>query len=84
MDVAENPSRTGSYPLLTDPSVVSAPSPPLAILYNGLRVEDMSAAESISNIWSFMHSSSRIAAARNLRGEEARGLIDLIDQVRGA
>ena len=30
-----------------------------------------------------MHSSSRIAAARNLRGEEAQGLIDLIDRVSG-
>ena len=56
-------------------------SSPAAILYDGLCVVDASVAESISNIQSFMHSSSRIAAARNLRGKEAQRFIDLIDQV---
>ena len=54
---------------------------PAAILYDGLCVVDTSLAESISNFRSFIHSSSRIAAARNLRGKEAQRLIDLIDQV---
>ena len=44
-------------------------------------MSDISAVESVSYIRSFIHSSSRIAAARNLRGKEAQRLIDLIDQV---
>ena len=68
----------------TNLSTIDASSPPVDILYNGLRVADISMAESISGIRSFMHSSSRIAAARNLRGEEAQRLIDLIDRVSGA
>jgi len=84
MGVAEGPSWTGFYLHRTNSSVVDAPSPPAAILYNDLQVGSMSAAESVADIWSFMHSSSRIAAARSLRGKEAQGLIDLIDQVRGA
>ena len=83
-DTAGNPSQTDFCLHWTDPLIGSAPSPPAAILYDGRQVADMSAAEFISNIWSFMHSSSRIAAARNLRGEEAQSLVDLIDQVRGA
>jgi len=78
MKVVENPSRASFCPHRT------GLSPPVAILFNGLQMEDMSVAESISKIWSFMHSPPRIAAARDLRGEEAQGLIDLIDRVRGA
>ena len=40
-------------------------------------------AESVSSIRTFMHSSSRIAAARKLRGREAQSLIDVIDRVCG-
>ena len=80
MDTTESP-RMAFHPQRTDTSKVSASSSPIVILYNGLRVVDASMAESVSNIRSFMHSSSRIAAARCLRGEEAQGLIDLIDQV---
>jgi hypothetical protein len=82
MDAVEDLSPTGFYKEQTDPLVAAAPSPSVAILYNGLRVADMSVAESLSKIRSFVHSSSRIAAARNLRGKEAQELIDLIDQVR--
>ena len=64
----------------TDPPVTGVSA---GILYDYFRVIDKSMAESVSNIRSFMHSSSRIAAARNLRGREAQRLIDLIDRVRG-
>jgi hypothetical protein len=84
MDAVENPSSTVFYTQPTDSPIISSPPSSVAILYNDLRVADMSAAESVSNIWSFMHSSSRITAARKLRGTEAQGLIDLIDQVRSA
>ena len=76
----ENPLWTALSPQRTDPSLTS----PMATLYDDLRVVDVPAAESVSNIRSFMHSSSRIAAARSLRGGEAQILVDLIDQVSGA
>jgi hypothetical protein len=82
MDAVENLSSTGFYQRRADSSATIAPSLSVAILYNGLRVADMSVAESLSKIRSFVHSSSRITAARNLRGEEAQELIDHIDQVR--
>ena len=81
MDTVENPVQTVSYPQRTDPFVINTSPPPVAILYDSFRVTDVSAAESVSKIWSFMHSPSQVAAARNLRGEEAQALIDLIDQV---
>ena len=79
MDTAKNPARAVFYPRRIDLSIISPSSPSVAILYDGLHVADMSVAQSVSNIRSFLHSSSRIAAARDLRGEEAQGLIDLID-----
>ena len=81
MHTVENPVRTVFYPQRTDPFVINTSPPPVATLYDSFRVTDVSAAESVSKIWSFMHSPSKIAAARNLRGEEAQALIDLIDQV---
>ena len=85
MDTAKSPSWMVFYPRRTDLSVITASSLPVVIdtLYSGFRVTDMSAVESVSMIRSFMHSSTRITAARKLRGKEAQGLIDLIDQVRG-
>ena len=73
------------FPRRTDPSSIPASSLPVVIdtLYNGFRVTDMSAVETVSTIRSFMHSSTRISAVRKLRGKEAQGLIDLIDQVCG-
>ena len=82
MGTIDNPPEV-FHPQQTNPSTIDASSPPVDILYDGLRVADISMAKSISGIRSFMHSSSRIAAARNLRGEEAQGLIDLIDRVSG-
>lgn len=67
----------------TDPLVIGALHSSVTILSDGLNVTEMSVAEFVSNLRSFMHSSSRIAAARNLRGEEAQRLIDFIDQVSG-
>jgi len=84
MLTVEDAPRTTFHPQRTDPPVISASSTPVAILYGGLHALNMSVVESVSNIRSFMHSSSRIAAARDLRGKEAQGLIDLIDQVNGA
>jgi len=83
MNIVENPSRAVFRSRRTDTTMVSASSPPVVILYNGLNLADMSVDEYVSNIRSFMHSSSRIAAARNLRDEEAQSLIDLVDQVSG-
>lgn len=80
-DTVENPSRGIFHPQRTDPSVINTSPPPIAILYDGRHVADVLVTGSVSNIRSFMHSSSHIAAARNLRGEEAQVLIDLIDQV---
>ena len=79
--MVEHPSQMCLSPQQNDPSVIHAPSPSVDILYGGLRVVDMSAVDSVSKIRSFMHSPSRVAAARDLRGKEAQGLIDLIDQV---
>ena len=83
MGTVDGPSRGVLCPQRTDPPAVGPSSPQTTILYNGLVVADTSLAESVSNIRSFIHSSSRIAAARNLRGKEAQQLIDLIDQVCG-
>lgn len=82
MDSAEDSPRTVSHPQRANPSVISA-SLPTNILYDGSRTPEIPVVEPVSNIWSFMHSSSQIAAARNLRGEEAQSLIDLVDQVSG-
>ena len=86
MGTIDNPPEV-FHPQRINPSAIDASFdasfPPADIFYNGLRVADMSMAESVSSIRSFMHSSSRIAAARNLRGEEAQRLIDLIDRVSG-
>ena len=81
----ESPSRVVFYSQRTASPVINTPSPPVVIdiLSNGLRVTGRSGTESLLNIRTFMHSSSRIAAARNLRGKAAQGLIDLIDQVSG-
>jgi len=81
MDTAEYPHQALFSPQRTEAPATSAPPSPVGIFYNGFRVADMLAAESVSNIRSFMHSSSRIATARNLRGREAQRLIDLIDRV---
>ena len=59
----------------------SSSSAAIPILCNGLRVADMSAAESVTNIRTLVHSQHHIAIARSLRGREAQGLIDFIDQV---
>lgn len=69
----------------TDRSVITASSSSAAIpiLHNGLRIVNMSAAESVSNVRSLVHSTHQIAVARSLRGKEAQVLIDFIDQVRG-
>ena len=83
MDTAENLPRAAFHPQRTDPPVISDPPPPAAIVDNGPRMADMSIAESVSSIQSSMHSSSWIAAARGLRGQEAQGLINLIDRVSG-
>ena len=82
MDIVEHPSQTTFSSQCADTAVIDSPSPSVALLYNGLRVTDMSVADSVSKIRSFVHSSSQIAAARNLRGKDAQELIDLIDQVR--
>ena len=84
MDLVEHPSRdqTRLSPQWNDPSALDTPPPSVAILFSGLCVVGLSAVESVSKIRSFMHSPSRIAAARGLRGKEAQELIDLIDQVR--
>ena len=79
MEAAEDPSRTVFSSQRTNSSPTS--TSPVAILYNALRVAETSASESVSNIRSFIHSTSRIAAARDLRGREAQKLIDLVDQV---
>ena len=84
MSTPGHPSRATLSPQGTDHSVTGVSSPLVAVLYDDLRAADTSATEFVSNIRSFIHSSSRITAARNLRGEEAQGLIDLIDQVSGA
>ena len=81
MDTVENPSQTSFSSQCADTTVIDSPSLSVVLLYNGLRVTDMSVADSVSKIRSFVHSSSRIAAARNLRGKDAQELIDLIDQV---
>ena len=81
MGTIDNPSVF--HPQQANPSTIDASPPPVDILYDGLRVADISMAKSVSGVQSFMHSSSRITAARNLRGEEAQGLIDLIDRVSG-
>ena len=80
MDTAENPS----HPQRTQPSIINSSPPLVALLYNTLCVADMSVAELISNIRTFIHSPPLIAVARNLRGEEAQGFIELIDQVGDA
>ena len=81
IDMVENSPRIVFCPQRTDPPITTPLSPPVPILYDGLCVADMSVTESVSNIRAFMHSSSRITAARNLRGKEAQGFIDLIDKV---
>ena len=81
MSTIARPSWTVFYQRRSDSPVTGASPPPLATLYDGLRVVGMPVAESVSNIRSFLHSSPQIAAARNLRGEEAQGFINLIDQV---
>jgi len=86
MDAIENPSQTifHLFPQPADPSAINlSPSPP-TVLCNSLYVADIPVTESISNIRSFIHSPSQIAAARNLRGEDAQRLIDRIDQVNYA
>ena len=60
---------------------IAASSSSTAILYHGLYVTDMPAAESVLNIRSLIHSPSRITIARSLRDEEAQGFIDFIDRV---
>lgn len=86
MDTVENSSQTISH---LHPQRTDGPPPNCAtctaasssaILYNGIRAADTSVAESILNIRSLIHSPSRIAIARSLRGIEAQGLIDHIDQ----
>ena len=76
MGAVENTSLT-----IFDPPVTSTSSLPVTILYDDLYVTDMSAAESVSNIRSLIHSPHLIAAAKGLRGEEAQRLIDFIDRV---
>ena len=86
MDTVENPSQTIFHlhpqrtfgPPATSATSTASSSP---ILYDGPRAADTSAAGSILNIWSLIHSPSRITIARSLRGKEAQRLIDLIDQV---
>ena len=80
MDATQDSAWT-AHPQRIDPSSTGALSPPITILYDGLHVSGTSAVESVSNIRSFIHSSSRITAVRNLRGRDAQGFIDLIDQV---
>ena len=84
MEAVENTPWTIFSSQRTDLSTISTSPLTVATLYKGLCVADMPVAESVLNIRSFMHSSPRIAAARNLRGKEAQGLIDLIDQVSSA
>ena len=84
MATTERPSRTAFYQHQSGSPVTSASSPPVAILYDGLHVTDMAEDKTVSNIRSLLHSSSQIIAARNLRGKEAQGFINLIDQVSDA
>ena len=81
--MVENLPRAAFHPQRTDSSVISDPPPPVAIVDNGPRMADISVAESVSSIRSFIHSLSWITAAKNLRGEEAQGFINLIDRVSG-
>ena len=84
MAPVEDP-RAGSHPQRANPPVTGTLlPPPVIILHNDLHMSDISSVEPVSNIRSFIHSSPRIAAARNLRGKEAQGLVDLIDQVSSA
>ena len=87
-DAVENSPQAGfgffhCYPQRTGPCATTVSPSSVAIPYNGLPAVDMSTTESVSNIRSLIHSPSWIATARNLRGEEAQGLIDLIDRVSG-
>jgi len=86
MDTIENPSQTifHLFPQPADPSVINLSSSSTAVLCNSLHVADIPVTESILNVRSFIHSPSQIAAARNLRGEDAQRLIDRIDQVNYA
>ena len=83
MDTDENPSQAVICSQKTGPPAIDTQSPSVAALCNSLRVADMSVTGFVSNIRSFVHSSSWIDAARSLQGEEAQGIIDLIDQVCG-
>ena len=76
MGAVENTSLTAF-----DPPVISTSSLPVTILYDNLYVVDMSAAESVSNIQSLIHSPHLIAVARSPRGEEAQRLIGFVDRV---
>lgn len=81
MDTVENPSQTVFYSQRTGPSVLDILPPLVLNLRDSLRVADISVIESISNIRTFIHSPPLIAVAKNLRGEEAQGFIELVDQV---
>lgn len=69
------------YPQQAGPSILTASSPPSPTPYNSLCVTDLSDADAVSNIRSLIHSPYQIAIARGLRGKEAEGLVDFIDQV---
>ncbi|KAF9648138.1 kinase-like protein [Thelephora ganbajun] len=68
------------YPQRTGLSVASSSSASEILLYGCHHVAGISMDERVLNIRAFLHSPHRIAAARGLRGEEAQGLIELIDQ----
>ena len=80
MDTAKSPLRVVSLKKRTDSPVITS-SPPVPILHDCLHAADTSITESASKVLSFLHSPYEVAVARSLRGEEAQGLIDFIDQV---
>jgi len=80
MDTAQSPLRVVFLKKRTDLPVITS-SPPVPILHDCLHAADTPISESASNVLSFLHSPYKVAVARSLRGKEAQGLIDLIDQV---
>ena len=84
MGATEDYPRTVSHPTPgTNSPATGASSSPTTTLHDGPHMSNLPAAASISNIRSFIHSSFWIATAKNLRGREAQGFIDFIDQVSG-
>jgi hypothetical protein len=51
------------------------------LFWNAIFSMDITSAEGLSNISTLVHSPSKIAVARSLRGDNAQRVIDLIDRV---